>query len=249
MSSSLADTQPDLSVVIPALNEAENLPPLIGEIQAAFTGRAIEIVVVDDGSTDDTQSVIGQLSDTDPSIRLLTHSERLGRSAGMLTGVRAARAEIIVSLDGDGQNDPKYLPDLAALLERDGVGLSAGQRIKHAHSPIKRLSSKIANGVRGWILSDGTRDSGCGLKGFRRSAYLDLPYFETMHRFLPALFRGDGWDIAFVDVVDRPRLHGTSKYGVFDRLMVGLPDLYGVWWLIRRRRRRPTISDSADRTN
>ncbi len=238
------DRPPELSVVIPALNEADNLPPLIAEIEQAFAGRPIEILVVNDGSTDNTLAVIGEIADTTPHVRLLSHEARMGRSGAMMTGVRAARADVIVSLDGDGQNDPAYLPALAAALDDPEVGLSAGERLKHAHSPVKRLSSKVANGVRGFILNDRSRDTGCGLKGFRRQAYLDLPYFETMHRFLPALFAGDGWNVAFIDVVDRPRWHGTSKYGVLDRLAVGIPDLFGVWWLVRRRRRNPVTRAS-----
>jgi len=143
-------------------------------------------------------------------------------------------------MDGDGQDDPAFLPAMLVALEGDSdVGLAAGQRVNRRDNWQKRIGSRIANAVRGWMLGDNTRDTGCGLKAFRRDAFLDLPYFETMHRFLPALFLTDGWKIAHVDVVNRPRMHGTSKYGIIDRLMAGLLDLFGVSWIRKRRRRNP----------
>jgi glycosyltransferase involved in cell wall biosynthesis len=166
----------------------------------------------------------------------LVHAQCCGKSAAILTGVRAARAPLVATLDGDGQNDPRYLPALLALLAEPGVGLVAGQRIKHAHSRAKQIGSRFANRLRAWLLHDNTRDTACGLKAFRRDVFLRLPYFDTMHRFLPALVQRDGLVVRHLDVVDRDRLHGRSKYGVIDRAAVGLFDLLGVLWLIKRRR-------------
>ncbi len=230
---------PDISVVIPARNEAENLPGLIAEIHAALAGRSYEILVVDDGSTDDTPRLLTELSGADTRLVRFRHPSSLGRSAAVYTATRLARAPRVVTLDGDGQNNPVYLPVLVDRLAGPGVGLVAGQRLGRKDTLAKRYASRIANAVRGALLGDGTRDTGCGLKAYWRDAFLDLPYFETMHRFLPALFIADGWAIDHVDVVDRPRWHGTSKYGNLDRLLVGIPDLFGVAWIRRRRRRNP----------
>jgi glycosyltransferase involved in cell wall biosynthesis len=168
-----------------------------------------------------------------------------GQSAAVRSGVAAARARLIATLDGDGQNDPSFIPALLNTFEAGGarLGLVAGQRVGRRSGAWKKLQSRIANGVRGAILRDGTRDSGCGLKVFRRDAFLALPYFDALHRFLPALFRRDGYDIAYVDVIDRPRRAGKSNYGLWDRLWVGILDLAGVWWLIRRRRHVPRVSE------
>jgi len=236
---STADAEPDISAVIPAKNEAENLPELIAEIHAALAGRNYEIVIVDDGSTDNTPELLADLSRSDERLVYVRHPESLGRSAAVYTATRLARGERIVTLDGDGQNDPAYVPILADRLDDPQVGLVAGQRLGRKDTAAKRYASRIANSVRGSLLGDGTRDTACGLKAFRRGAYLELPYFETMHRILPALFLADGWQVALVDVVDRPRRHGTSHYGNLDRLLVGIPDLFGVAWLTRRRRRNP----------
>jgi glycosyltransferase involved in cell wall biosynthesis len=170
-----------------------------------------------------------------------------GQSAAVRTGVAAARAPLVVTLDGDGQNDPSFIPALVHALETGGasVGLIAGQRVGRRASGFKRLQSRIANAVRGAILRDGTRDTGCGLKAFRRDMFLALPYFDGLHRFLPALVRREGYGIAYVDVVDRPRLHGQSNYGLWDRLWIGILDLMGVWWLIRRKKRVPQVSEVA----
>jgi glycosyltransferase involved in cell wall biosynthesis len=230
---------PDESVVIPAKNEAENLPGLIAEIHAAMAGRNYEIIVIDDGSTDDTPRLLVEWAQTDPHLVHYRHPSSLGRSAGVYTATRRARGALVVTLDGDGQNNPIYLPPMLDKLADPQVGLVAGQRVGRKDTFSKRWASKIANAVRGWFLGDGTRDTGCGLKAFRREAFLDLPYFETMHRFLPALFIADGWKVERLDVIDRPRWHGTSKYGNLDRLLVGIPDLFGVAWVRRRRRRNP----------
>jgi dolichol-phosphate mannosyltransferase len=228
-----------LSIVVPARDEAENLSVLIPEIAAAVAGTDYEIVIVDDGSTDDTAGMIAALKNVGLPVRRLAHKKSRGQSAALATGVRGAGGAIIVTLDGDGQNDPRFIPDLVRPLDDRRVGLVAGQRVGRKSSFGKKAGSRIANGVRRALLKDATRDSGCGIKAFRRDAFVNLPYFDTMHRFLPALFLGDGWLIAHVDVVDRPRQHGKSHYAILDRLVVGIPDLFGVGWLLRRRRRSP----------
>ena len=234
--------QPDLvdySIVIPAKDEVENLPSLIDEIHSAMAGRAYEIIVMDDGSTDGTDAMLQARMTTDQRLRTYRNDRSLGQSASVYMGARLARGRFVMTLDGDGQDDPAFLPAMAEAFADDAVGLAAGQRINRRDTWQKRIGSKIANAVRGWMLGDKTRDTGCGLKAFRRAAFLDLPYFETMHRFLPALFLTDGWKVAHVDVVNRPRLHGSSKYGIIDRLMAGLLDLFGVSWIRKRRRRNP----------
>ncbi|MFN0263735.1 glycosyltransferase family 2 protein [Tepidamorphus sp. 3E244] len=230
---------PELSVVIPAKNEAGNLPDLVAEIVAALEGQAFEVIVVDDGSDDATAQVLAELADSDARVRSLRHHRSCGQSAGLWSGVRAARGTLIATLDGDGQNDPAFIPQMMAKLDDPSIGIVAGQRTGRKDTPFKQFQSRIANKVRGAILQDGTRDTGCGLKVFRRAAFAELPYFKGLHRYLPALFAGDGWKVAHHDVRDRPRRHGASNYGVLDRLRAGLLDLFGVWWLIRRRASHP----------
>ena len=234
-----APPPPEISVVVPALNEAENLAGLVPEIAASLAGRPYEVIVVDDGSTDDTAATVDRLAREGIPVRRVAHPQPFGKSAAVWSGVRAARAPIVVALDGDGQNDPGFVPALVAPLTDPAVGLVAGQRVGRKSSGIKKVGSRMANRLRRALFHDGTRDTACGVKAFRREAFLNLSYFGTMHRFLPALFLGDGWRIAHIDVVDRPRGHGLSHYGVLDRLAVGIPDLFGVWWLLRRRRRSP----------
>jgi dolichol-phosphate mannosyltransferase len=236
---------PAVSVVVPVRNEAENVGPLADEIAAALTGRrAFELIYVNDGSTDGTEAALEALKTDRPWLRQIKHEVSCGQSAAVRSGVAAARAPIVATLDGDGQNDPSFLPALLSALEQGAnVALVAGQRVGRRDTGFKKLQSRIANGVRGAILRDGTRDTGCGLKAFRRDAFLALPYFDGVHRFLPALFRRDGHAIAYVDVIDRPRRHGVSNYGLWDRLWVGILDLAGVWWLIRRRKRVPRVSE------
>jgi glycosyltransferase involved in cell wall biosynthesis len=229
-------TGPRVSIVIPSKDEAESLADLVKEISTALAGDSFEVIVVDDGSTDDTAGVLAQLAQAHPFLRRLVHVQCRGKSAAILSGVSVARAPLIATLDGDGQNDPRYLPAMLALMAEPGVGLVAGQRIKHAHSHAKRIGSRFANRLRAWLLRDNTRDTACGLKVFRRDVFLCLPYFDTMHRFLPALVQRDGLAVRHLDVVDRDRLHGRSKYGVIDRAVVGLFDLLGVFWLIKRRK-------------
>jgi glycosyltransferase involved in cell wall biosynthesis len=232
---------PAISVVVPVRNEAGNIGPLVAEIAAALAGRAFEIVYVNDGSQDGTADELRGLMARHAWLRQIRHAQSCGQSAAIRSGVAAARAPLVVMLDGDGQNDPAYLPALVAALEAGvpRLGLVAGQRVGRKSSAFKKWQSRIANGVRGAVLKDGTRDTGCGLKAFHRDLFLALPYFDGLHRFLPALVRREGFDIGYVDVVDRPRRHGTSNYGFFDRLWIGILDLAGVWWLIRRKKRVP----------
>jgi glycosyltransferase involved in cell wall biosynthesis len=237
---------PAVSVVVPVKNEAGNIEPLVAEIAAALDGAGgFEIVCVDDGSSDGTADQLRALMVGRPWLRAIRHAASCGQSAAVRTGVRKARAPIVVTLDGDGQNDPAFIPALVGALEAGAprIGLIAGQRVGRRASGFKKLQSRIANAVRGAILRDGTRDSGCGLKAFRREVFLALPYFDGLHRFLPALVRREGYDIGYVDVVDRVRRQGVSNYGMWDRLWIGILDLAGVWWLIRRKRRVPEAAE------
>ncbi|HLN07634.1 MAG TPA: glycosyltransferase family 2 protein [Xanthobacteraceae bacterium] len=236
---------PAVSVVVPVRNEAGNVAALTDEIAAALGPRGFELIYVNDGSTDDTAAVLSRLMAGRPWLRQITHAASCGQSAAVRTGVSAARAPIVVTLDGDGQNDPSFIPTLLQPLEAGsaGIGLVAGQRVGRRDTAFKRLQSRLANAVRRAILRDGTRDTGCGLKAFRREVFLGLPYFDGLHRFLPALVRRDGFAIAHVDVIDRPRRHGRSNYGAWDRLWVGIADILGVRWLVGRRRRIPQVSE------
>ena len=239
-------TDPAVSIVVPVRNEAGNIAPLVAEIAEALDGQwRFEIVYVDDGSKDGTAVELGRLTAQYPWLRHVRHKESCGQSAAVRTGAAAARASLVVTLDGDGQNDPAFIPALIRALEAGmpRVGLIAGQRVGRKASGFKKFQSLIANTVRGAVLRDGTRDTGCGLKAFRRDVFLRLPYFDGLHRFLPALMRREGYAIGYVDVIDRPRAHGISNYGMWDRLWVGILDLAGVWWLIRRKKRIPEISE------
>jgi glycosyltransferase involved in cell wall biosynthesis len=236
----------DVTVVVPVRNEAGNIAPLVGEIEQALTGHAaFEVVYVNDGSTDGTRAELQKLMQSKPWLRQVVHAQSCGQSAAVRSGVRAARSPVIITLDGDGQNNPAFMPDFLRRLTEAGsaCGLVQGQRLGRKDTGFKRFQSKVANGVRSRILNDSTRDTGCGFKCFRRDVYLALPYFDALHRFMPALVRREGYEIAFVDVVDRPRLTGISNYGFFDRLWVGIVDLAGVRWLISRRRRIPVASE------
>jgi dolichol-phosphate mannosyltransferase len=239
-----ADGLPGVSIVVPVHNEAENIPMLAEEIAAVLKGRRFEVIFVNDGSSDETGSVLQKLGKTQPWLRQIKHARSCGQSAALRSGVRAARAPIVVTLDGDGQNDPAFIPKLLKVLEAAPakVGLVNGQRLKRKGG-FKRLQSTIANGVRSAVLRDDTRDTGCGLKAFRRDVYLALPYFDALHRFTPALVKREGYEVAYVEVVDRPRAHGKSHYGMWNRLWIGLIDLAGVFWLIRRRRRVPEVTE------
>lgn len=241
----MTQQQPAVSVVVPCRNERDNIGPLIAEIDAALAGRRREIVVVDDGSDDGTGDAVRRAAAGRQDVRLVRHDRAAGQSAAIRTGLRAARGAVVVTIDGDGQNDPAFMPALLDALDAAGPGtaLAAGQRVGRKATFAKRYGSRLANAVRRALLKDGTRDTGCGLKAMRRAVFLDLPYFDGWHRFLPALVLREGYDVVAVDVVDRPRRHGTSKYGIFDRLWVGIADLAGVRWLIARRRVRPQASE------
>lgn len=235
-----------VSIVVPVRNEAENVIPLIAEIVAALDDRwNYEIIYVNDGSTDATAERLAAEMKSRANLRQIVHAASAGQSAAVRSGVRASRGAIVATLDGDGQNDPAFLPDLIAAIEngREHVGLAAGQRVGRKDTDFKRLQSRIANRVRSAILRDGTRDTGCGLKAFRREVFLMLPYFDGLHRFLPALVRREGYEIGYVDVIDRPRRSGVSNYGFFDRLWIGVMDLAGVWWLIRRKKPTPVATE------
>ena len=235
-----------VSIVVPVRNEAENVSPLIAEISAVLDGRwAYEIIYVNDGSTDATAERLAAVMKQRANLRQIRHATSAGQSAAVRSGVRAARGSIVATLDGDGQNNPAFLPDLIAAIENGGerVGLAAGQRVGRKDTGFKKVQSHIANAVRSAILRDGTRDTGCGLKAFRREVFLMMPYFDGLHRFLPALMRREGFEIAYVDVIDRPRHSGVSNYGFFDRLWIGIMDLAGVWWLIRRKKPTPVATE------
>jgi dolichol-phosphate mannosyltransferase len=227
----------DLSVVIPVRNEAENVAPLVAEIRAALGGALdYEIVYVDDGSSDATAAELAAAAAGFPRLRVLRHDASYGQSAAVRTGVKAAQAPWIATLDGDGQNDPADIPRLWAMTRQasDGRLLIAGHRQRRCDSWVKRVSSRIANGVRARLLGDATPDTGCGLKLFPRELFLELPFFDHMHRFLPALVQRQGGRTVSVPVNHRPRERGASNYGTLDRLAVGISDLLGVLWLQRR---------------
>jgi len=229
-----------LSVVVPVKDEAENIAPLAREIaQAIGPEPTAEIVFVDDGSSDRTPDALVGLKAELPQLRVVQHGRNMGQSRAVRTGVRWSRGDIIVVLDGDGQNDPADIPRLLAEFTKGDcarVGLVQGQRAKRQDSLNKKVASRLANGIRRRLLNDGATDVGCGLKAFRRDAFMALPYFDHMHRYMVALMLREGFEVRFVEVNHRPRLHGRSKYGVFDRLVVGITDLMGVRWLQRRYR-------------
>jgi dolichol-phosphate mannosyltransferase len=238
-------TAPAVSIVVPVRNEADNIAPLVDEIAATLDKNlAFELIYVNDGSTDRTEAELTRLMASRPWLRQIRHETSCGQSAAVSSGVIHARAGIVVTLDGDGQNDPAFIPALLeAMTKAPHIGLVAGQRVGRQATGFKKLQSRVANAVRSVVLRDGTRDTGCGLKAFRRDLFLRLPYFDGLHRFLPALVRREGYAIGYVDVVDRPRRAGTSNYGMWDRLWIGILDLIGVWWLIRRRRHVPQVSE------
>ena len=246
MQSQSVSTPPELTVVVPVKDEADNVRPLIDEIVAALRGKeAFEIVYVDDGSKDATPQILAAARAEIPELRIVRHERNAGQSAGVRSGVKAARGLLVATLDGDGQNDPADIPKLLAAYRAGGVKLVGGQRVKRQDSKAKLWASKWANRIRGWLLQDDTRDTGCGLKLFERQAFLDLPYFDHIHRFLPALMKRDGWDVALVDVSHRERHAGKSNYTNFKRALVGVPDLLAVAWLIRRRKKAQPVEIAA----
>ena len=235
----LATLQLDVSVVIPVCNEEDNVIPLAREIHDALQGRyAFETIFVDDGSVDGTGAAVhAARAQGMPEVRLIRHSVRSGQSSAVATGVRHARAPWIATLDGDGQNDPADIPTLLDTIESSNserLRLVMGNRKTRRDTWLRRLSSRVANGVRGRLLRDGTPDTGCGIKVFDRDVFLNMPRFNHMHRFMPALFQREGFEVVSVPVNHRERTRGSSKYGLHNRLWVGIVDLFGVMWLIRR---------------
>ncbi|UJX45512.1 glycosyltransferase [Xanthobacter sp. YC-JY1] len=229
---------PRLSVVIAVKDEADNVLPLIEEIDAALSFEPFELIFVDDGSTDATRANLRLAQQTRPYLRIVAHEKACGKSAGVETGAWAARGDLLLLLDGDGQNDPGYLPEMVRVMDAGGprVGMVQGERQGRKDTGFKRFQSRLANRVRRSLLNDGSRDTGCGLKVVRREVQLRLPMFDGQHRFMAALVRREGYDILTVKVVDRERWHGVSKYGFWNRLWVGIIDMFGVFWLVRRRR-------------
>lgn len=228
----------DLSVLIPAKNEAENLPALLGEIRSALAEEHYEVLVVDDGSDDQTLAVLQRLKAQGfEQLRILHHERSLGQSTSLWHAGRAARGTWLATLDGDGQNDPADIPGMLQLVRATpDLQLVAGHRVDRRDSASKRWASRLANGLRRRLLKDATPDTGCGLKLIERAAFLRLPYFDHMHRYIPALVLRHNGRMRVHPVNHRPRQAGTSNYGNLDRALVGILDLLGVWWLIRRTR-------------
>lgn len=243
MSTSETGDSPRISVVVPVMNEEGNVETLLNEIVTALRGLAsFEALFVDDLSSDGTLAKLQALKAEVPELRVIAHDVNCGQSAAIRSGILNARGDLIITLDGDGQNNPGDIPKLLAQYDRAGrpenERMVAGQREKRMDTWSKRIASRVGNGVRGWLLKDATRDTGCGLKLFEREAFLRLPYFDHMHRFLPALMMREGYLISHVDVSHRERQSGTSKYTNLQRLWVSLSDLFGVIWL-RNRARMP----------
>ena len=230
----------EFSVVVPVHNESGNVEALAREIATALDGRAYEMIFVDDASTDETRSELAALKETFPALRILSHRKNAGQSRAIRTGVQAARGRVVGTLDGDGQNDPADLPDLYRALTRqdapEKLAMVMGRRASRKDTAWKRFGSRFANSIRKRMLRDDCDDSGCGIKVLKREVYLALPYFDHMHRYMPALVRADGYDVEYMDVNHRERGAGRSKYTNFGRLWASLSDLRGVTWLIRRRR-------------
>jgi dolichol-phosphate mannosyltransferase len=244
---------PELSVVVPVHDEAANIRPLIDEIVAALTGVAtFEVVYVDDGSTDATLEALAAARQEAPALRVLRHARSMGQSTALTTGVLAARGRWIATLDGDGQNDPADIPALLARAQAlarrrgDHAVLIAGWRSQRRDNWYTRTQSRLANGIRSRLLRDGTPDTGCGLKVYSRALFLRLPYFDHMHRFMPALAQRAGGEVESMPVNHRPRTRGRSHYGLLNRLWAGIVDTAGVMWLARRARRPDALELSFD---
>ncbi len=231
---------PALSVVVPVYNEAENVALLVSEIATALDGTSYEMIFINDASTDNTEEALKALKVTYPALRVLSHRENSGQSRSVRTGILSATAPVIATLDGDGQNDPADIPALFAQLTRkdapENLALVGGRRAKRIDSWAKRFASRFGNGIRKKLLKDEADDTGCGLKVFTREAFLRLPYFDHIHRYIPALILREGYTAEFADVNHRAREFGVSKYTNFGRLMVSIADLRGVMWLNRRAR-------------
>ncbi|MEM8935837.1 MAG: glycosyltransferase family 2 protein [Pseudomonadota bacterium] len=240
-------SSPALSIVIPMYNEDAGAAALVQETTTAVNDLACEIIVVDDGSTDSTLAALTALKPSVPNLRVIAHGRNAGQSRAIRSGVIAARAPIVATLDGDGQNDPADIPfaleTLRAQSAEVGLAMVAGQRLKRQDSAAKKWASQFANGLRRRILNDDAIDTGCGLKVFYREAFLRLPYFDHAHRYLPALMQREGYLVDFISVSHRPRLHGQSKYDNLGRLLVAVRDLLGVLWLKGRSRQPETIRE------
>ncbi len=236
---------PDISVVVPVFDEEGAAPTLAREIAAAFEGRNVEIIFVDDASRDHTRASLQALKAELPQLRVLGHRRNSGQSRAIRTGVLAARAPVIVTLDGDGQNDPADGPALVDALNAGGPNLAlvGGERVKRQDSRAKKLASRLGNGVRKRLLGDTANDTGCGLKAFRREAFLRLPYFDHLHRYIPALMLREGYEVAFRPVGHRHRQTGASKYTNLGRLWASAWDLLGVMWLQARSRRPQGVDE------
>jgi dolichol-phosphate mannosyltransferase len=237
-----------ISVVIPVCNEQDNVAPLLKEISGAAAQSPIsEIIYVDDGSSDNTHAILSSLRREEPKLRVLRHDRRSGQSAALWTGIKAAKGDVIVTLDGDGQNNPADIPKLYKLFEESGGKVAsvmvAGERAKRHDNLTRRIVSRSANKIRGWVLQDKTKDTGCSLKMFRRADYMALPFFNHMHRFLPALMMREGVQIVHVNVSHRPRTEGVSKYGNWDRFKASVLDIIGVAWLMKRARPKINVSE------
>lgn len=241
-------SSPLLSVVVPVLNEEANVGPLIAEIRAALVDVcAFEMVFVDDGSTDQTSTKLAELRNDVTELRVLIHSKRCGQSAGLRSGITAARGQLVATLDGDGQNDPADIPALLNAWRADTAAtplMVTGHRVNRRDTWTKRRASRIANALRRAMLGDDNPDTGCSLKLFERALFLRFPYFDHMHRFMPALAKREGARVTVVPVNHRARHAGASKYRIFDRLVVGIPDLLGMVWLMRRAPANLTVAEA-----
>lgn len=234
-----------VSVLIPAKNEARNLEFLLDEVAAALSGERFEIIVVDDGSSDDTDVVLRAKKAAGLPVRHLRHDRSLGQSAAVRTGLLASNGAVIVTMDGDGQNDPVNIPRMLNVLAEAGpdAGVVNGKRLDRTDGYRKKLGSRVANAIRRRILNDDTDDSGCGLRVLRREIFLLLPFFDGWHRFVPALVVREGYRVVSVGITDRPRRFGRSNYGILGRGARGIVDLMGVWWLKRRFRGRANATE------
>jgi len=243
----------NVSVIVPVKNEAENVATLFHEIQTVLANQEdldYEIIYVDDGSSDQTPHILQELATTNSSLRILRHNPNCGQSTAVLTGALHAAHEYIIVLDGDGQNNPVDIPKMIQLFAdtrpEEKLGLVIGNRVNRQDSVLRKISSRIANSVRAGLLNDSTPDSGCGLKMISRSLFLRLPFFDHMHRFMPALVIRQGYRVKSIPITHRQRLAGTSKYGIHNRLWVGIVDLFGAMWLIRRMQ-RPQVTEMTGR--
>jgi len=234
------DAELELSVVVPVYNESENVAQLVEEIAQALFATSYEMIFVDDCSTDKTIEVLKDLKSKHPTLRVISHKANAGQSRSVRTGVFAAKGDLIATLDGDGQNNPADIPKMWAQINRDdapeNLALVGGKRLKRQDSQAKLLASRVGNGIRKKLLKDQAEDTGCGIKVFKREAFLRLPYFDHIHRYIPALMLREGYAIEFSDVSHRARIAGKSKYTNFGRLKVSIADIRGVMWLISRSR-------------